>query len=170
MNRAKPTFVAFYEAHLTRIYAFVFFRVGGRKEVAEDLVQEIFVKAFEAYDRYDPSVSEFAWIYTIARNHLATHFTRQREMIDVEDIADDARFSKDAREHLARSFDEQTLLQALETLPPDQADLIQKKYLEGWSFDDLAAQFKKSSGSLRVQCVRILRKLEKQLNHHRPTN
>ena len=170
MHRAKPTFVAFYEAHLTRIYAFVFFRVGGRKEVAEDLVQEVFVKAFEAYDRYDPSVSEFAWIYTIARNHLATHFGRQREMVDVEDVADDIRFSKDAREHMAQSFDERTLLEALETLPPDQADLIQKKYLEGWSFDDLAIHFKKSSGSLRVQCVRIMRKLAKLLKEHRPTN
>lgn len=167
MNRPKPTFVAFYEAHLTRIYAFVFFRVGGRKEIAEDLVQEVFLKAFEAYDRYDPAVSEFAWIYTIARNHLATYFSRQRETLDVEDVADDVRFSKDARDQLARSFEEGKLLDALNTLPSEQAELIQKKYLEGWSFDDLAVHFQKSSGSLRVQCVRTLRTLSRLLERYR---
>ncbi|TAL19526.1 sigma-70 family RNA polymerase sigma factor, partial [Patescibacteria group bacterium] len=71
MNPEK--FRKFYETHFNKIYRFVLFRVGNR-ELAEDLVSEIFVKALKAFPSYDESRSRSSWIFTIARNHLINHY------------------------------------------------------------------------------------------------
>ena len=44
----KKQFTSFYDTHVERIYRFVLYRVGNRKEIAEDLTQDIFLRAFEA--------------------------------------------------------------------------------------------------------------------------
>lgn len=156
----KPTFDRFYGQFLPRIYKFVLFRVAGRRDIAEDLVQEIFLKAWEAFDRYDPSVSVSAWIYTIARNHVINFHAKQKVDIDLEEIEDTSFASEDAREHLATSFDEQRLLQGLAKLSSDDARLLRMKHLEGWSYDELAGILGKGSGTLRVQSTRAMKKLK----------
>ncbi len=156
----KPTFDRFYVQFLPRIYKFVLFRVAGKKEVAEDLVQEIFMKAWEAFDRYDPSVSVSAWIYTIARNHVINFHAKQKPTVDLDEIEGTSFAAEDIRERLSGSFDERRLLQALEKLSVEEARLIRMKHLEGWSYDELAEIFDKNSGALRVQSTRAMKKLK----------
>jgi RNA polymerase sigma-70 factor (ECF subfamily) len=159
----KLAFDAFYRAFAKRIYAFVYFRVGGNKAVAEDLVQDIFLKAFEAYDRFDPAKGKSAWIYTIARNHVINSMAKQRPSVDLEEVEGMAIASADGREHMAIADDERRLLQAIEALGEEEAQLLRMKYLEGWSFDELAEIMEKTPGALRVQASRALKKLKKTL-------
>ncbi|HVM90469.1 MAG TPA: sigma-70 family RNA polymerase sigma factor [Verrucomicrobiae bacterium] len=156
----KPAFEAFYRANVKRIYAFVFFRVGSDKALAEDLVQDIFMKAFEAYDRYDPERGISAWIYTIARNHVINEMTKRRPGVPIEEIEDSIRVSTDAREREALKDDERRLLAALDRLDVEDARLLRMKHLEGWSYDELADIFEKTPGTLRVQASRAMKKLK----------
>lgn len=157
---AKPSFEAFYRANVKRIYAFVYFRVGGRKAMTEDLVQDIFLKAYEAFDRYDPERGASAWIFTIARNHVINSMAKDRPGIDLEEVIDSVTVSEDGRERMAIREDERQLLDAIDALPSDDATLVRMKYLEGWNFDDLAKVLGKTSGTLRVQASRALKKLK----------
>lgn len=161
----KPEFIIFYRAYVTRIYKFVFYRVGGNKELAQDLTQDIFIKAFQAFERYDPAISESSWIYTIARNHLINQHAKQKAQIGLEEIEDESFASHDDRERFTSRHDEQALLARLNDLPPDESRLIRMKYLEGWSFEDLEHVFQKTSGALRVQAGRILTKLKRLLKN-----
>lgn len=157
---AKQSFEAFYRANVKRIYAFVYFRVGCRKNVAEDLVQDVFLKAYEAYDRFDPERGESAWIYTIARNHVINSMAKERPQTDLEEVLDSRTVSEDGRERIALRDDERRLLDAIDMLPPDEAKLVRMKYLEGWDFEALTHVFKKKSGALRVQASRALKKVK----------
>jgi RNA polymerase sigma-70 factor (ECF subfamily) len=156
-------FEAFYHAYVERVYRFVFYRVGARVEVAQDLTQEIFLKAFEAFDRYDPSKGKSAWIYTIARNHLINQHAKERPQVDIEEVSDSLWLSGDGREQFAQSDQERRLLKEVEALDPEEARLVRMKYLEGWGFDDLAEVFGKTSGALRVQAGRALKKLRAKI-------
>lgn len=162
---AKPSFEAFYRAHVKRIYAFVYFRVGSNKAFAEDLVQDIFLKAFQAFDRFDPARGQSAWIYTIARNHIINEMGKRKPGVDLEEIEDSILASTDAREEMAMRHDERLLIEGLSKLPVEDARLIRMKYLEGWSFGDLADIFEKTPGSLRVQASRALKKLKKTMKN-----
>lgn len=157
----RKDFAGFYDKHVARIYKFVFFRVGGDKHKAEDLTQDIFVKALDAFDRYDPSVSESAWIYTIARNHIINTAAKERPQVDIEDVGH--RLYQDWEGLSERLYDEGRLLEAIQKLPKDEADLVQMKYLEGWKYKEIAAITNKTPGALRVQMSRILKKLRKIL-------
>ncbi len=159
----KLAFDAFYRAFAKRIYAFVYFRVGGNKAVAEDLVQDIFLKAFEAYDRFDPAKGKSAWIYTIARNHVINSMAKQRPAVDLEEIEGMAIVSTDGRERMAIADDERRLLEAIDALGEEEAQLVRMKYLEGWSFDELGEIMEKTPGALRVQASRAMKKLKKTL-------
>jgi len=148
---------------MERIYKFVYFRVSGRKELAQDLTQEIFLKAFEAFERYDPAVSETSWLYTIARNHIINYHAKQHPGVTLEEIEDSSWVSVDTREALATEQEMRFVWEALKRMPREDAELIRMKYLEGWSFEDLMQHFEKSSGALRVQAGRALKKLKAEL-------
>lgn len=119
------------------------------------------MKAFEAFDRYDPAVSQVSWIYTIARNHLVNHHAKTHPGIGLEEIEGTLLASEDVRERFATRHDEKALLEALTKLPSDDAELVKRKYLEGWSFEDLEQMMGKTSGALRVQASRALKKLKR---------
>lgn len=166
---AKQAFEAFYHANVKRIYAFVYFRVGSRKAVAEDLVQDIFLKAFEAYDRYDPERGASAWIYTIARNHIINAMAKERPGVDIEEMSDSIVLSEDGRDRMELRDDERHLLDAIETLSADEAQLVRMKYLEGWNFEDLSQVLGRSPGALRVQASRAVKKLKQTMNREQRT-
>lgn len=155
----KGDFPSFYREHMSRIHRFVYFRVGGRRDIAEDLTQDIFLKAYEAFERYDPTISKTSWIFTIARNTVINFYAKERPGVMLEEIEDSAWVAIDARERYATNHEEARLLEAFHTLEKDEAQLLRMKYLEGWSFEELADVFGKQAGTLRVQAMRALRKL-----------
>ena len=161
----KRHFARFYEQYFERIYKFVFFRVEANKQKAQDLTQDVFVKAFEAFDRYDPVVSKTAWLYTIARNHLINEHARSRPGVSLEEIEGMLIVTDDAQERFLRSDDEKRLWNALRQLETEDARLVRMKYLEGWSFAELEKELGKASGALRVQAGRALKKLRQLMNN-----
>src|ERR1700722_12006351 len=82
--RKALDFETFYGEHVDRVYRFVFFRSGQNRALAEDLTGEIFLKALEHFDSYNPALSKTAWIRTIARNHLINFWRDRKQTIPLE--------------------------------------------------------------------------------------
>jgi RNA polymerase sigma-70 factor (ECF subfamily) len=56
------------------------YRLTGRREDAEDLTQDVFIKAYRRLSQYDPARSSFpTWIAAIARHATVDHFRRTRD-------------------------------------------------------------------------------------------
>ncbi len=158
-------FEAFYHTHIDHVFRFVLFRVAQDRERAKDLTQEIFLKAFEAFDRYEPERGERAWIFTIARNHVYNAYAAQKDTTSLEDAENHVAMRVEYLDALQSSEDERALVAALDRLPQMEADLIRQKYREGWSFEELAKPFGKTAGALRVQALRSLKHLQKLLKY-----
>lgn len=156
----RKHFPEFYRTNVKRVYRFLYYRVGGNKEVAEDLTQDVFLKALNAFDRYDPAVSESSWIYTIARNHLINHVQKQHPGVELEAIENTDWDKVDWGERLSASHDEKRLLEAISKLPEEDGEIVRLKYLEGWPYEDIAEKLGKTSGALRVQAHRALKELK----------
>lgn len=164
----KKHFPEFYRKHIKQVYKFLLFRVAGKKELAEDLAQDVFVKAFQAFESYEPEKGESAWILTIARNHLINTLQKQREQLPLEDVEAILADPVQLVEQLALAEDEARLMQALHALPKTDADLIRMKHLEGWSYEEIAQQTQKTPGSLRIQAhraIKALARILKQKSH-----
>src|SRR5512143_1505675 len=80
-------FTQLYDAYVERIYRYVYFRVSD-DTATEDLVSQVFLKAWQNLDRYKIGGSPFiAWLYTIARNLVIDHYRSHREMVSLEEAA-----------------------------------------------------------------------------------
>lgn len=156
-------FPAFYRANVKQVYRFLLYRVNGRREIAEDLTQDVFVKALVAFEAYDPTVSQTAWIFTIARHHLLNYLEKTRPGIDLEEVENILTDGGSWEQTVELREAERRLLEAIHKLPSEDAQIIRLKYLEGWSYEEMAKILQKSSGSLRVQAHRILKVLQKML-------
>lgn len=158
-------FTAFYRANVKRVYRFIYFRVGGKKELAEDLTQDVFVKALQAFESYDPNISQTSWILTIARNHLINQLEKIRPQVNLEDVENILPDTFNLMESAALKQDEVRLIRAIQRLDKEDADLVRLKYLEGWQYTEIAEITGKTSGTLRVQAHRALKNLKKILKH-----
>jgi RNA polymerase sigma-70 factor (ECF subfamily) len=154
----KPDFKAFYDRHLDRVYRYVFFRVGCRQEVAEDLTSEIFIKALKAFDRYDPEQSQSAWIMMIAKNTLINHYRDRKEEVDVDELAS-VLPGVDGRVEIERREKSIVLERALATLSAHERQLIELKYLLGYEYQEMAKQMAKSTAAIKMETHRIMKKL-----------
>jgi RNA polymerase sigma-70 factor, ECF subfamily len=71
------TFEALMSDHHAEIYRYVL-RVTGRRQDADDLAQETFLRAFRAHRRLPPDANCRAWLFAIATNLTRNHFRSQK--------------------------------------------------------------------------------------------
>lgn len=154
----KREFESFYKANIDRIYRFVFFRVQDQ-EIAEDLTSEVFMKALKAFERYDEKQSRSAWIYTIAKNHLANYYRDKKDAIDIDEVAFKLK-GEDGREEMAKVSDQIVLGKALDELSIEERRLVTLKYLEGYSYKEMAEILDKNHSALKVATHRAMKKLQ----------
>ena len=76
VSAAKPAFEDLYREYVDRIYGFLRSQLGSAAD-AEDVTSQVFMKAFEAYSRFEPRhASPAAWLFQIARNAALDHHRR----------------------------------------------------------------------------------------------
>ena len=83
----KSEFQNFYEEYLNRIYRYIFYRVGGQKEIAEDLTAEVFMSALEHVEDLDAARYPGAWLFTAARNRLKNYYRDRRPTVDLDGLS-----------------------------------------------------------------------------------
>ena len=82
----QEAFGILYEEYLTPVYRFIYFHVRHKNE-AEDIAQNVFVRALGAIARYEEQGTAFStWLYTIARNLIIDYWKKKPDVL-VEDPA-----------------------------------------------------------------------------------
>jgi len=156
MNRKK--FILFYSANIKRIYRYVFFRVGKNREVAEDVTADIFMKALEHFDGYDPRISESAWIYRIAHNKVLNFWRDSKQTSDIDNKLVEAEIGGvDSRNELNQRLDIEALLAKL---TPEERELVTLKYLSGYKYSTIGEALGKSADAVKVATHRAMQKLK----------
>lgn len=143
------------ERHLDPLYEFVHYRLGGRREEVEDVVQETFLAALQGIGGFDGRSSLHTWLCGIAKNKIrgARARTRPRSLEEALAGADpeiDAILAEVAREPLPASVLERRETQelvgaTLSSLTPEYRAALLAKYVEGLSTEELARRAGKSA-------------------------
>jgi RNA polymerase sigma-70 factor (ECF subfamily) len=71
-------FVRLFWCHGPAVHSYLSRRAGH--QAADDLLEEVWVRAFRSRDRYDDRLPALAWLYGIARNVLLGHFRSERSI------------------------------------------------------------------------------------------
>ena len=156
-----------YTIYLDRIYRYVFYQVKD-KMAAEDITEEIFMKAWRAIGSYKGKGRSFStWLYRIAHNHVVDHFRSERPCISLDrEISDDVEILgniADCEQEAVRHLTEQEVLDLISHLPPQQKQLIILKFIEGLDNREIEQITGKSQGAMRVMQMRTLATLRQKL-------
>ena len=90
-QRDQDAFAELYTAYVEKIYKYVYYKVGDPCE-AEDLCEQVFLKAWEAIGRYTWYGYPFSsWLYRLAHNLVVDHYRTRREILPLNDTLLDPR-------------------------------------------------------------------------------
>jgi RNA polymerase sigma-70 factor (ECF subfamily) len=151
-----------YGVYIDRIYRFVFYQVNNRT-VAEDLTEEVFLKAWNGIGRYRWQGQPFtAWLYRIARNHVIDYFrtSRQHDILEEALPADSGNPEDEAEDRLTQKV----LAEAISCLPEQQQQVVIMKFIEGLDNREIEELMGKSQGAIRILQMRALAGLRRTLN------
>lgn len=160
---AKPPFDQLYREFVDRIYAFLRAHLGMPQD-AEDVTAHVFMRAYEAYPRYEPrAATPAAWLFQIARNAARDHrrgafrrdrllSTAGREMMPPPDPVDIA------TERIAH----RELIEAVSRLPERQRDVIGLRHA-GLTFGEVGQVLSCSEDAAKMTYHRALRALRATL-------
>lgn len=131
---------ALFDQCFEELYAYIAYRTAPDREAAQDITQDVFLAAVQARNSFRNDCSVLSWLRGIARNKIADHFralalNTQAALGDLtsEPPAPDPELT-DAQQQAA------LVAQALRRLPGNYAELLEEKYLEGFSVKQISQQ------------------------------
>lgn len=148
--------IAVYRRTIRPLYAYVSRRVGSDAGLAEDLVQDTWMRALDDWARKGIPDDPHAWLVRVARNLLVSHFRRLRpEPVDPAalDIEDD-RFSPASAQVAA------VVGWGMARLRRSHADLLEAFYFEGKTVREIAAERSLSARAVEGRLRRARIKLK----------
>ena len=124
----EAAFERLYEATRAKLYGVVL-RILGRPELAEEVMQETYLKIWRAAGAFDPTLaSPITWMVAMARNR-AIDIVRKKPELSLEDGPEALNVAADTPA---------PLVSCLGKLDPEKQRIVLLAYYSGWSRDQLA--------------------------------
>ena len=129
---------ALYSAYRSRIYTFLL-RFLADPELADDVTQEAFTKAFHALPKLERGTKVLPWLYKVATNTAIDHTRRRKRFTWVRMRAIQHTPAEPHDADAVGQIGEREHVQAvLRTLPPENAVALLLHSLEGYSYKEIA--------------------------------
>lgn len=162
----RQAFQALFRRYTPRLMSFLTRMVKDRAR-AEELTQDVFIRIYQARERYEPRAKFSTWLFGIAHNlalnDLArAHRKRERPLEDVHvQTTPDA--EPDAAEQLEASRTHEMLEKAIGELPERQRSALLLRSVQGLGYEEIGAALGASVSSVKSLLHRAREKLVAQM-------
>ena len=174
MVRAKAgndaAFEELYHRFAQRLKGFFFLQLGGDEELAADATHDVFLRAYEARNRYQEGMSVSTWLFTIAYNICRNHYRSNAYEMQLSATLDAELISEEQIEiQLDAAALDDALAQVLSELPPPLHQLFSLHYQEELTIPQVAEIVGIPEGTVKSRLhktMNIIRKKLKRYEHH----
>lgn len=148
----QPAFDRFFDENFARLYRFAISRMSHDPEAARDVTQITLTKAVRKLHTYRGESALFTWLCAICRNELSdwlakqgrhdSHIVLTEDFPEIQAAVDSFQAPvEDSPERQYRRTESLRLIQvALDRLPAKYGNVLEWKYVEGWSVGEIAAR------------------------------
>ena len=163
-------FEELYHRFARRLKGFFFLQLGGDEELAADATHDVFLRAYEARNRYQEGKNVSTWLFTIAYNICRNHYrsnayeTQLSATLDAEPISEEQ-----IEVQLDAAALDDALAQVLSELPPPLHQLFSLHYQEELTIPQVAEIVGIPEGTVKSRLhktMNIIRKKLKRYEHH----
>jgi RNA polymerase sigma-70 factor (ECF subfamily) len=160
---SKQELIDIYEHYNPGIYRYAY-RLLGDQNVAEDCVSETFSRFLSTVSRGgNPIDNVRAYLYRVAHNWI-TDYYRRRPLPELPlDIKEHVEPGSNPDKLVSESMERDRVRAAILRLPPEQQQIIQLRFLENWSHEEVAQLLEKTIDATRSMQYRALVSLRRML-------
>jgi len=160
-----------YDDTIAGLYGYVSRRCAGRRELAEDVTQETYLRALRDWRARGCPENPLGWLTTVARNLIVSHF-RKRENVSLDSVSPAEVLAAFDADTVGDSEEIASLVnQALSRVPPAEAQLLETFHYDRLKMSQLALAYGISEraveGRLRRARERLRREVEATLKTNR---
>lgn len=171
----ERTFEALVREHKNRIYGYVC-RLTNDHPDAEDLTQEVFVRAYQSMHAFRHDAAVDTWLYRIATNLVIDRFRRARrtpqtlrvEGADGEAVSEIPTTSREADPQASVQLSElqRQVQRAIHSLPPKLRAVIVLHDMEGLAYEEVAQTVGCPVGTVKSRIFNARALLKRKLSHY----
>lgn len=145
-----------------------------KREDAEELAQEIFLKIFENLHRYDGSFPLTAWIVSLSRNLCIDRYRRRKREKSFRFVSDDAvapmlRSRDDPAADALKNERTKILFSALAEIPEDLAEILVLRDLDGLAYEEIGLALELPDGTVKSRLFRARTEVARKIRERQET-
>ncbi|MDR1613206.1 MAG: sigma-70 family RNA polymerase sigma factor [Planctomycetota bacterium] len=156
----------FYEIYFSRLYRFVFYRVGRDHHHAEEVIHDTFIEAVEKAEQYNPSRGSVeSWLITLSRNRIRSNnalmirpheYEKSWSMVDgeLENFFTDFDKGNMPEASLESEYLRDLVGAVMGSIPQNYSKLLEMKYISNLSVRDISISVHKTEKAVESQLTR----------------
>jgi len=171
----EQTFEGLVQQYKNRIYGYIC-RLTNDSPEAEDLTQEVFIRAYQGMQAFRRDAAVDTWLYRIATNLVIDRFRRQQRAPQWVPVPDDAEDGQGGLPSTSRDADPQAAAQlgelqrqvqrAVYSLPPKLRAVVVLHDMEGLAYEEVAEALGCPLGTVKSRLFNARLLLRRKLEHY----
>lgn len=168
----QDAFAALYDRHFSGLYDFAV-RIVRQEDAAADVVQNSFMKAWDALRKKNIPGNVKAWLYAVARNNAIDEIRQRKRMVQISETVEGGSPAALAMADPSKVVDPEMVLQSKELvdlvwesaagLSPNEYALLDLHLRRGFNADELAASLHLRKGAVYTKLSRLKDSLEESV-------
>ncbi|TCZ73108.1 RNA polymerase sigma factor [Flaviaesturariibacter aridisoli] len=143
-------------------------RMVVHHEDANDVLQNVFIRVWNALQNFKEESQLYTWLYRIATNECLTYIENQkkRSAVDFDDVASGLENQVRAQEGFDANKLEWKLQLAIQQLPEKQRIVFTLRYYDEMPYEEMSRVLETSEGALKASYHHAAKKIEDYIRNH----
>jgi RNA polymerase sigma-70 factor, ECF subfamily len=146
------------------------------REDVEDILQEVFIKAYLNIRSFDPKLRFSSWIYRITHNQVVSHWRKTKSKPSVISAEENNSWLEsipdklDIEKELNIKFDAEEVKKVLSKMDDKYREVLVLRFLEGKDYIEISDILEKPMGTVATLINRAKKKFQENFEQHRVNN
>jgi RNA polymerase sigma-70 factor (ECF subfamily) len=135
-------------------------RLTGNSHDAFDLTQEVLVSVYRSLNKFNGKSQFKTWLFSVTQARCMDFFRKQKQAVSFDDVPETLHFPPCP---VQENSDNQHIYDALQALPFEQRQVVELKFFQHFTFDEIASQLAISPNTVKSRLYSALGRMKAPL-------